>query len=101
MARAHRSQRGAAGTYDRRNLIAGVHKPSPNNTGPYTVDTFQDVYPSGGNTFITISSPGTYYGRRYWGQIRVAAGLPDWSVKFVECHFVGHPPKTPLVPTVK
>ncbi len=93
MTRAHRTPQAAAGTFNRSNLIAGVHKPGPNNTGPYIVDTFQDVYPTGSNTYITISSPGTYHGKRYWGQIRVATGLADWSVKFVECHFAGHPPE--------
>lgn len=84
----------AAGTFvrSRDDLLVGIDKPGPDTTGPYTVEAFEDVYPVGGASYITISNQGVYYGKRFWGQIRVAAGLADWSVQFRECHFVGHEP---------
>lgn len=47
-----------------------------------------DVFPSGGNNSITISTPGTIYGRRYWGTVKVNVT----GVIFRECWFVGPDP---------
>lgn len=86
----HKYGGSAATPANRDALVAGVHKPDANNTGPYTVTSWVDVFPTGGNNFITISASGTYYGRNYWGQIRVTA--PHDTVFFRECCFMGPDP---------
>jgi hypothetical protein len=92
---------GTSSTVNRDALVAGVHRPNdPNYVGPYSVTTWQDVFPTGGNTHITLGV-GTggplgdaHYGKRYWGQVRITSGLADWSVKFRECQFHGQDPAT-------
>jgi hypothetical protein len=87
----------------RESLVPGVDMPNklvggkPVNVGPYSVTSFENVYPAPGQNYITITQPGTYYGKRYWGQVRFAAGLADWSVKFRECHVLGLPPESVTV----
>ena len=77
---------------NRDGLIAGIHKPDASNTGPYTVSSWAEQDPSTG-TSITISTPGTYYGKRYWGTVKVTA--PDNTVFFRECWFAGPHPTSP------
>lgn len=52
-------------------LRPGVDKPGPTTTGPFTVTSFTERYPSGSNYHVTYSRPGVYYGHRIWGQVRV------------------------------
>lgn len=93
MTRTRRAYQAAAGYRSNRdNLIAGAYKPGPDTTGPYTVANWTDVNPSSGQV-ITISTPGIYYGRRFWGQVRVSVA----GVVFRECWFAGPKPSTVVV----
>lgn len=67
-----------------------VDKPGPTNTGPYTVQTWTEQYSTiiTGTPYITINTPGVYYGIRYWAQVRIS--VP--GVIFKECWFAGPDP---------
>lgn len=78
-------------TRARDNLIPGVDKPGPTNTGPYSITTWTDVFPPAGSNEITVSaSPPP--GRRYWGAVKVPAGSS--GIVFREAWFVGPDPLT-------
>lgn len=64
-----------------------VHKPGPENTGPYTVTSWTERFPSSGNS-ITLSTPGTYYGIRFWGIVK--ASVPGVILR--ECWLAGPDP---------
>ena len=72
---------------DRSGLQAGVHKPDATNTGPYTVSSFTDVYPSGSSNVVTLTA-GVYKGLRIWGQVKGSGG----TVHLQECLIAGPDP---------
>lgn len=77
--------RGVPVVPDREGLVVGVDKPGPDNTGPYTVTSFTDVYPPNGSIDLPVS--GLQVGKRYWGCVKPADGAV-----FRECIFAGPDP---------
>lgn len=76
----------------RDNLVLGAYIPSASTAGllpGWAPADLTPVYPSGAATYISITSPGPYENKIFWGEVRMQSSI---TPVFKNCAFAGRDP---------
>ncbi len=87
-----RGRGGEVTTPDRDSLVLGSYIPDATTSGllnGWTPADLTPVYPSGSNTYVSITGPGPYENKIFWGEIRMQSPVKP---VFRNCVFAGKDP---------